>query len=203
MHDALRRFTFEELFAARQQAQEHGRPAAVGGGNGHAPGADAVPAAVVDDTRDWTSGRRLVASTCLGLREAAHRRFDYVIVDEAGQLTEAVALAPLLLGGGTLRDASTDNDATAHAGSTSAGRGAGGGGGGGFVLVGDHYQLPPLVVSNDARKGGMDVSLFKRLAETHPDAMLWLDEQYRMNDDIMSLANHLVCVRMGRRNAHS
>ncbi|KAE9194668.1 hypothetical protein PF002_g23532 [Phytophthora fragariae] len=61
-----------------------------------------------------------------------------------------------------------------------------------FVLVGDHYQLPPLVANAQARKEGMDVSLFRRLAEAHPEATQQLSYQYRMNRDIMLLANRLV-----------
>ncbi|GMF13938.1 unnamed protein product [Phytophthora lilii] len=61
-----------------------------------------------------------------------------------------------------------------------------------FVLVGDHYQLPPLVASAQARKEGMDVSLFRRLAEAHPEATQQLSYQYRMNRDVMLLANRLV-----------
>ncbi|CAH0481972.1 unnamed protein product [Peronospora belbahrii] len=61
-----------------------------------------------------------------------------------------------------------------------------------FVLVGDHYQLPPLVANAQARKEGMDVSLFRRLAEAHPQATQQLSYQYRMNKDIMLLANRLV-----------
>ncbi|RLN74259.1 hypothetical protein BBJ28_00009017, partial [Nothophytophthora sp. Chile5] len=61
-----------------------------------------------------------------------------------------------------------------------------------FVLVGDHYQLPPLVANAQARKEGMDVSLFRRLAEAHPEASQQLSYQYRMNRDIMFLANRLV-----------
>uniref|UniRef100_K3X802 DNA replication ATP-dependent helicase/nuclease n=1 Tax=Globisporangium ultimum (strain ATCC 200006 / CBS 805.95 / DAOM BR144) TaxID=431595 RepID=K3X802_GLOUD len=61
-----------------------------------------------------------------------------------------------------------------------------------FVLVGDHYQLPPLVASAQARKEGMDVSLFRRLSEAHPAAVQQLSFQYRMNADIMVLANRLV-----------
>lgn len=38
-----------------------------------------------------------------------------------------------------------------------------------FVLVGDHHQLPPLVVNPAARALGMDVSLFKRLCDAHPE----------------------------------
>lgn len=61
-----------------------------------------------------------------------------------------------------------------------------------FVLVGDHYQLPPLVASSQARKEGMDVSLFRRLSEAHPVAIQHLSFQYRMNADIMLLANQLI-----------
>lgn len=61
-----------------------------------------------------------------------------------------------------------------------------------FVLVGDHYQLPPLVTSSQARKEGMDVSLFRHLSEAHPSAVQQLSFQYRMNADIMLLANRLV-----------
>ncbi|CEG48498.1 dna replication helicase dna2 [Plasmopara halstedii] len=61
-----------------------------------------------------------------------------------------------------------------------------------FVLVGDHYQLPPLVANAQARKEGMDVSLFRKLAEAHPEATQQLSYQYRMNRDIMLLANRLV-----------
>ncbi|KAG6964313.1 hypothetical protein JG687_00006040 [Phytophthora cactorum] len=61
-----------------------------------------------------------------------------------------------------------------------------------FALVGDHYQLPPLVANAQARKEGMDVSLFRRLAEAHPEATQQLSYQYRMNRDIMLVANRLV-----------
>lgn len=61
-----------------------------------------------------------------------------------------------------------------------------------FVLVGDHYQLPPLVQSVQARDGGLGVSLFKRLSEHHPEALVCLVHQYRMNRDIMFLANSLI-----------
>jgi DNA replication ATP-dependent helicase Dna2 len=61
-----------------------------------------------------------------------------------------------------------------------------------FVLVGDDYQLPPLVLSSEALNQGMDVSLFKRLAEAHPDAVVTLSEQYRMNMEIMEVSNTLI-----------
>ena len=38
----------------------------------------------------------------------------------------------------------------------------------------------------------MDVSLFKRLSERHPHAVVSLEHQYRMNQDIMELSNTLI-----------
>jgi DNA replication ATP-dependent helicase Dna2 len=61
-----------------------------------------------------------------------------------------------------------------------------------FVLVGDHYQLPPLVQNKAALEGGLDVSLFRQLSEAHPDAVATLGKQYRMCEDIMSLSNALI-----------
>jgi DNA replication ATP-dependent helicase Dna2 len=103
------------------------------------------------------------------------RKFDYCIVDEASQITLPTCLGPL-------RMADT------------------------FVLVGDHFQLPPIVsffiqckeaadsqVKNpEARRGGLDVSLFKLLSGKHPQAVVDLSYQYRMNEDIMLLSNRLV-----------
>ncbi|KVH97095.1 Dna2 [Cynara cardunculus var. scolymus] len=61
-----------------------------------------------------------------------------------------------------------------------------------FVLVGDHYQLPPLVQSTEARENGMGVSLFCRLSEAHPQAISALQSQYRMCAPIMELSNALI-----------
>lgn len=61
-----------------------------------------------------------------------------------------------------------------------------------FVLVGDHHQLPPLVRSSRARQGGLDVSLFRRLSEAHPHAVVELKHQYRMNEDVMKVSNTLI-----------
>ena len=38
----------------------------------------------------------------------------------------------------------------------------------------------------------MNVSLFKRLAEAHPEAVVCLNSQYRMNEEVMSLCNILI-----------
>lgn len=44
----------------------------------------------------------------------------------------------------------------------------------------------------EARAGGLDVSLFRRLSDAHPDAVAPLAAQYRMNEDIMLLSNRLI-----------
>lgn len=61
-----------------------------------------------------------------------------------------------------------------------------------FVLVGDHYQLPPLVTSPLAAAQGFGQSLFLRLCEAHPQAVVTLRRQYRMAAPIMALSNTLV-----------
>ncbi|KAH3669280.1 hypothetical protein OGAPHI_001401 [Ogataea philodendri] len=61
-----------------------------------------------------------------------------------------------------------------------------------FVLVGDHFQLPPLVRSPEARVGGMDRSLFRILSEKYPESVVELTHQYRMSADVMMLSNSLI-----------
>lgn len=61
-----------------------------------------------------------------------------------------------------------------------------------FILVGDHYQLPPLVQNHEAREGGLDISLFKMLSDNQPSAVVNLEHQYRMCEDIMTLSNTLI-----------
>jgi DNA replication ATP-dependent helicase Dna2 len=61
-----------------------------------------------------------------------------------------------------------------------------------FVLVGDHNQLPPLVQNEEARVGGLDISLFKLLSDTHPESVVNLEHQYRMCEDVMTLSNTLI-----------
>jgi len=51
------------------------------------------------------------------------------------------------------------------------------------VLAGDHLQLPPTVLAADAQE--LTVSLFERLAQAQPQAMVTLAEQHRMNEQIM------------------
>lgn len=134
---------------------------------------------------------KVVATTCLGINHPLlirRGRFDLVVVDEASQVLQPICLGPLQFAGGP------------------------------FILVGDHYQLPPLLRAQQAteapvkestdkdkmtpfskyKKGydngvsSMNEALFRRLCEFHPEAMVSLSKQYRMASEIMSLSNELV-----------
>lgn len=66
-----------------------------------------------------------------------------------------------------------------------------------FVLVGDNYQLPPLVMSPKAELAGLNRSLFVELAEAHPQSVIFFEEQYRMAEEISKLSSSLIyCDRL-------
>lgn len=55
------------------------------------------------------------------------------------------------------------------------------------IFAGDHFQLPPTVKSYDAAKAGLEVTLFEKVIKnTNADVML--NEQYRMNTEIMNFS---------------
>jgi superfamily I DNA and/or RNA helicase len=56
------------------------------------------------------------------------------------------------------------------------------------ILSGDHFQLPPVVKSLEAKNGGLDQSLLDRCIDL-PGAMVLLNRQYRMNTVIMGFSN--------------
>jgi DNA replication ATP-dependent helicase Dna2 len=146
----------------------------------------------VDELAQRLETPSVVATTCLGISHAVFARrtaFDLVLVDEASQILQPICIGPLRLASSA------------------------------FVLVGDHYQLPPLLRSAGHRRApaatadpavadvAMDVcvplgaggggenpreSLFRRLCEAHPEAVVSLVRQYRMAADIMRLSNTLV-----------
>ncbi|CCE61601.1 hypothetical protein TPHA_0A05270 [Tetrapisispora phaffii CBS 4417] len=107
----------------------------------------------------------LVGTTCLGITDIMfslkERDFDYVILDEASQVSLPVALGPLRYGSK-------------------------------FIMIGDHFQLPPLIINEAARKGGLDVSPFQILCEKHPANVIYLTYQYRMCEDIAKLSNSMM-----------
>jgi superfamily I DNA and/or RNA helicase len=58
------------------------------------------------------------------------------------------------------------------------------------VLAGDHCQLPPTVLSNEASRQGFGVSLLERLVQQHGhDITRRLDVQYRMHERIMDFSS--------------
>lgn len=117
----------------------------------------------VDELRQLYESKSVVATTCLGVK---HALFSQRSFDYCIVDEASQITQPVCIG--PLRHAHV------------------------FILVGDHYQLPPLVQSVEAREGGMDVSLFKRLSERHPHAVVSLEHQYRMNEEIMELSNTLI-----------
>jgi superfamily I DNA and/or RNA helicase len=57
------------------------------------------------------------------------------------------------------------------------------------ILAGDHLQLPPTIKSNDAARAGLSTTLLEKCVALHPEAVVLLDEQYRMNEAIMSFSS--------------
>lgn len=56
------------------------------------------------------------------------------------------------------------------------------------IFFGDPLQLPPMVKSTEARKGGFHITLMEKGLERLPETIL-LNTQYRMNADIMNFSN--------------
>lgn len=54
------------------------------------------------------------------------------------------------------------------------------------VLAGDHCQLSPTIKSNEAAKNGLSTTLLEKCVALHPEAVTLLEEQYRMNEQIMA-----------------
>ena len=97
-------------------------------------------------------GADVVCATTIG---AGHhilgdRKFPIVLIDEATQASEPSALVPIIRGCRQL------------------------------ILVGDHKQLPPTVISEQAEQGGLNQSLFERLNKCGVPAHM-LTTQYRMH----------------------
>ena len=59
-----------------------------------------------------------------------------------------------------------------------------------LVLAGDHFQLPPTIISTEAVKEGFDISLMERLlTDIKQNISRRLIVQYRMHNDIMSFSS--------------
>ena len=122
-----------------------------------------IPTNTLAELGDRYTKSKVVATTCLGINEKV---FNARVFDYCIVDEASQITLPVCLG--PIRMAKT------------------------FILVGDHYQLPPLVQNKEAAEGGLDVSLFRMLSEAHPEAVVNLEHQYRMAEDVMCLANELV-----------
>ncbi|MBN2893065.1 MAG: AAA family ATPase [Bacteroidales bacterium] len=56
------------------------------------------------------------------------------------------------------------------------------------ILAGDHSQLPPTVKSYEAAKNGLEITLFEKAIKRN-SADVMLNEQYRMNEKIMTFSS--------------
>ncbi|KAJ5567408.1 Dna2/Cas4 domain of unknown function DUF83 [Penicillium sp. DV-2018c] len=123
----------------------------------------AIPKTTIEELKESYEKPQVVATTCLGVN---HNIFNQRIFDYCIVDEASQITLPVCLG--PIRMAKT------------------------FILVGDHYQLPPLVQNKAAQEGGLDVSLFKLLSDAQPDSVVNLEHQYRMCEEIMLLSNTLI-----------
>jgi superfamily I DNA and/or RNA helicase len=59
------------------------------------------------------------------------------------------------------------------------------------ILAGDHCQLSPTVKSNEAGRNGLSTTLLEKCVALHPEAVILLEEQYRMNKMIMGYSSSI------------
>ncbi|MAT45656.1 MAG: DNA-binding protein [Anaerolineaceae bacterium] len=107
------------------------------------------------------SSARVVCATLTGLDQTlmAEQHFDWCIVDESSQSTEAAAWAAIQF---------ADR----------------------LVLAGDHFQLPPTVISPQAAAEGFNISLMEQLlTQVGPNISHRLSVQYRMHQNIMKFSS--------------
>ncbi|MDB5193746.1 MAG: helicase, partial [Segetibacter sp.] len=57
------------------------------------------------------------------------------------------------------------------------------------VMAGDHCQLPPTIKSDEAARKGLITTLMEKCFELHPEAVVLLEEQYRMHENIMGFSS--------------
>lgn len=57
------------------------------------------------------------------------------------------------------------------------------------IFAGDHCQLAPTIKSDEAARQGLNRTLMEKCVEHHPEAVVLLEEQYRMNTKIMAYSS--------------
>lgn len=58
-----------------------------------------------------------------------------------------------------------------------------------LVLAGDHCQLSPTIKSAEAARKGLNKTLLEKAIALHPEAVVLLEEQYRMHKNIMGYSS--------------
>lgn len=114
---------------------------------------------IMDDLIDKA---QVITATLVG---ASHytikdRKFDTVVIDEAGQALEPACWIPILKAKKV-------------------------------ILAGDHCQLSPTIKSHEAARAGLATTLLEKCVALHPSAIVLLEEQYRMNAQIMNYSSSL------------
>lgn len=69
------------------------------------------------------------------------------------------------------------------------------------ILAGDHCQLPPTIKSATAAKNGLSTTLLEKCVALHPEAVVLLDEQYRMNNAVMGYSSSVFYDGLLKANA--
>jgi superfamily I DNA and/or RNA helicase len=125
---------------------------------------------------DILSRAQVVTATPVGANHYTVRNLRYAtaVIDEAGQAIEPACWIPAL----------------------KAKR---------LVLAGDHCQLPPTIKAEAAAKGvagaGLELTLLEKLVHRYPEAVVLLEEQYRMHEQIMGYSSDTFYE--GRLKAHA
>lgn len=60
-----------------------------------------------------------------------------------------------------------------------------------IVLAGDHHQLSPTIKSDEAARKGLSATLLEKCAALYPEAVVMLEEQYRMHATIMGYSSSI------------
>jgi DNA polymerase III delta prime subunit len=116
---------------------------------------------IFDKANKFSQYRRLVkhtnvvCCTCVGslCEYLGEEKFTRILIDEATQATELSTIIPLVKSAEQL------------------------------VLIGDHKQLPPTIISFNAEKEGLSISLFEKLINKGIKPVM-LNTQYRMHPSI-------------------
>jgi superfamily I DNA and/or RNA helicase len=58
-----------------------------------------------------------------------------------------------------------------------------------LIMAGDHHQLPPTIKSQEAARNGLDNTLLAKCVKLYPEAVVLLEEQYRMHEHIMGYSS--------------